>query len=107
MDDTELELAMQQGEDPESVEAKRHIPVAVRVGLHRGACMGCVAGTNQPRYCIFGGVVNITSRLETSSEAMRVHVSLKSHIINRLLDVALWVESRCLHSLTLDPEHQS
>ena len=47
----------------------------VRIGIHAGPAVAGVIGTRKFVYDVWGDTVNVASRLETSAEANRIHVS--------------------------------
>ena len=50
-------------------------PTQLRVGVHAGkASSGLIGGCN-PRFNVFGDTMNTASRMESTGEAGRVHVS--------------------------------
>ena len=49
--------------------------VKIRIGLHCGPVVTGLAGNVTPRFCVFGDSVNVTSRIETTGESKRVHIS--------------------------------
>lgn len=69
------EFALAVREDFSRFVAARGLDIKIRVGVHSGTAIAGVVGTKRFAYDLWGDVVNVASRIESTGVAGKIHVS--------------------------------